>query len=108
MPTDETKESQLTQQERSAMGIRPAIVPVAAYMGSAINNAETIITTLAPWVYLGTIVVLLGITQIIQRRKGRPWDWPFAVVVGFGIAIVAWFVSLGLVNVFAPGQVVSG
>ncbi len=88
------------------MGIRPAIVPIAAYTGSAINNADTIVTTLAPWVYLGTIVVLLGITQIIQRRKGRAWDWPIAVVVGFVIAIMAWLVAIGLVSVFAPNQVV--
>ena len=90
------------------MGIRPAIVPVVVYMGAAINNADTIVTTLAPWVYLGSVVILLGISQIAQRRKGKAWSWPFAVVVGFGIAMIAWLVAIGLVNVFAPNQVVPG
>ena len=90
------------------MGIRPTIVPVAVYLGAAINNADTIVTTLAPWAYLGTVVVLLGISQIVQRRKGKAWSWPFAVVVGFGIAMTAWLVAIGLVNVLVPSQVVPG
>ncbi|HMO16103.1 MAG TPA: hypothetical protein PKD64_16800 [Pirellulaceae bacterium] len=90
------------------MGIRPAIVPVAVYMGAAINNADTIVTTLAPWVYLGTVVILLGVSRIVQMRNGKAWGWPFAVVVGFGIAMIAWFVAIGLVNVLAPNQVVPG
>lgn len=63
---------------------------------------------MAPWLYVGTVVVLLGIAQIVQRRKGKAWEWPFAVVLGFGIAMIAWFVAIGLVNSFAPEQVMPG
>jgi NADH:ubiquinone oxidoreductase subunit 6 (subunit J) len=63
---------------------------------------------MAPWLYVGTVFILFGITQITQRHKGKAWEWPFAVVIGFGIAMIAWIVAIGLVNNFAPGQVVPG
>ena len=74
-----------TKADTSAMGIRPSVVPLAAYLGAAINNANNILTDLAPWVYLGTTEILLGITQVVQRRKGKVWDWPVAVAVGFAV-----------------------
>jgi hypothetical protein len=90
------------------MGIRPTVVPIAVYLGAAVNNANTILTTLAPWIYLGTAVIFLGIAQVVQRRKGKAWGWPVAIAVGFAIALIAWLVSIGVTNIVAPSEVEPG
>ncbi len=85
-----------------------AVRRIPGSVHAAFNHGSAAESTLAPWLYIGTVVVLLGVAQIVQRRKGKAWEWSFAVVVGFGIAMIAWLVTIGLVNFFAPDQVVPG
>jgi hypothetical protein len=98
-------EPTLTNQQISAMGFRPTVVPIAVYLGASVNNAHTILTTLPPWIYLGCTLILLGIAQVVQRRRGTAWDWPVAIAVGFAIALIAWLVAIGVSNIVAPSQV---
>lgn len=88
----------------AVMGYRPAVVPMLVYIGAALKNAGTILTEIAPWAYLGFVVLLIGMAQAIQRRQRKAWPWSIALTVGFVIALIAWLGSMAIVNVFAPSE----
>ena len=97
--TTDTKES-----EYAAISYRTAVVPLIVYVGAAIKNSGTILTDLAPWIYLGITVALLACAQTFQRRKRRAWPWSIALTVGFCIAAIAILASMGISAIFAPSE----
>ncbi len=96
----ETKES-----ENAAINYRTAVVPLIVYIGAAIKNSATILTDLAPWIYVGIAVALLACAQSFQRRKRKVWSWGMSLTIGFGIAAIAILASIGISAIFAtPGS----
>jgi hypothetical protein len=104
MASDKDAESSHSTKPDPAMGYRVAVVPLAVYVGAALKNSATVLTELAPWVYLGLTVVFLGVAQWVQRRQQKAWSWTIALPVGFAIALTAWLLSMGVVNLFAPWE----
>lgn len=93
--------------DAKAMAYRPAVIPIATYLGAAIKNAGAILTDLAPWVFLALAMVLLGIAQVVQRRQQKAWPWSIALLVGCAIAVLAWLGALGAAQVFSPSEISS-
>jgi uncharacterized membrane protein YfcA len=97
--TTDTKES-----EYAAIGYRTAVVPLIVYVGAAIRNSGTILTDLAPWIYLGITVALLALAQSFQRRKRKAWPWGISLTIGFCIAAIAILASMGISAIFVPSE----
>jgi hypothetical protein len=73
----------------AAMIYRPAALPSLGFLGALLKNLPSVFTEIFPYGFLGVFVLLLAITVIMQQRSGKAWSWSFAILIGFGITLLA-------------------
>jgi hypothetical protein len=86
----------------ATMTYRPAALPGLVFLGAILKDFPAAFTEIATYGFLGGFVFLLAITVIIQKRRVHAWSWSFAILVGFGIALLA-LLAAGILSV-ASGQ----
>ncbi len=73
----------------ATMIYRPAALPVFVLIASMLKDFPKAFTEIALYGTLGGFIVLLAIAVKAQQRKGHAWSWSFAILIGFGMALLA-------------------
>ena len=97
------RESNCKTNDLSMMFYRPAIFPLWMFLIGASKNIGEFAEFL-PWFCLASILFLLVVSVIVQRRRGAAWSWWIAVPVGACIGIVALLVAGFATWIIAPDQ----
>ncbi|MHC4879373.1 MAG: hypothetical protein ACYTGL_23210 [Planctomycetota bacterium] len=94
------RERNASPDDLAAMIYQPAVAPFWVFAIAATKNLNELDEP-APWAFLSSILVLLALALVIQRRNKQVWSWKQALAVGFGITLVSIPASLGASQFFA-------